>query len=65
VNITACVGKVTVAVVAENEGIMVGISTEASLATVAKKLESIPSDAVVLTFNYDTGERYLSIEGLF
>jgi cysteine synthase A len=51
--------------IAKTEGIMVGISTGASLAAVAKKLESIPSDAVVLTFNYDTGERYLSIEGLF
>ena len=44
---------------------MVGISTGASLAAVVKKLENIPSDAVVLTFNYDTGERYLSVEGLF
>lgn len=51
--------------IAKTEGIMVGISTGASLAAVAKKLENIPNDAVVLTFNYDTGERYLSIEGLF
>ena len=51
--------------IAKTEGIMVGISTGASLAAVAKKLKSIPNDAVVLTFNYDTGERYLSIEGLF
>lgn len=51
--------------IAKTEGIMVGISTGASLAAVAKKLESIPNDAVVLTFNYDTGERYLSVEGLF
>ena len=51
--------------IAKTEGIMVGISTGASLAAVAKKLEGISSDAVVLTFNYDTGERYLSIEGLF
>lgn len=51
--------------IAKTEGIMVGISTGASLAAVAKKLESIPDEAVVLTFNYDTGERYLSIEGLF
>jgi len=47
------------------EGIFVGISTGASLAAVAKKLVSLPDDAVILTFNYDTGERYLSIEGLF
>ena len=51
--------------IAKTEGIMVGISTGASLAAVVKKLENIPSDAVVLTFNYDTGERYLSVEGLF
>jgi cysteine synthase A len=51
--------------IAKEEGILVGISTGASLAAVAKKLEAIPDGAVVLTFNYDTGERYLSIEGLF
>lgn len=51
--------------IANQEGILVGISTGASLAAVAKKLESIPDGSVVLTFNYDTGERYLSIEGLF
>lgn len=51
--------------IAKTEGIMVGISTGASLAAVAKKLESISNDSVVLTFNYDTGERYLSVEGLF
>jgi len=50
---------------AKEEGIMVGISTGASLAAVAKKLPEIPKGARVLTFNYDTGERYLSIEGLF
>lgn len=51
--------------VAKKEGILAGISTGASLAAVNKKLAEIPEDAVVLTFNYDTGERYLSIEGLF
>ncbi|WP_395065942.1 cysteine synthase A [Flavobacterium sp.] len=50
---------------AKLEGILVGISTGASLAAVAKKIESLPDDAIILTFNYDTGERYLSIEGLF
>ncbi|MFM7896255.1 MAG: cysteine synthase A [Flavobacterium sp.] len=50
---------------AKQEGVLVGISTGASLAAVAKKVASLPDDAVVLTFNYDTGERYLSIEGLF
>lgn len=51
--------------IAKEEGIFTGVSTGASLAAVAKKLSEIPENAVVLTFNYDTGERYLSIEGLF
>jgi cysteine synthase A len=51
--------------VAKQEGILAGISTGASLAAVNKKLAEIPEGATVLTFNYDTGERYLSIEGLF
>jgi len=50
---------------AKEEGILVGISSGASLAAVAKKLSEIPAGSKVLTFNYDTGERYLSIEGLF
>ena len=50
---------------AKEEGIFVGISTGASLAAVAKKLPELPGGSRVLTFNYDTGERYLSIEGLF
>lgn len=50
---------------AKEEGILAGISTGASLAAVAKKLIDIPKGSKVLTFNYDTGERYLSIEGLF
>lgn len=50
---------------AKEEGILVGISTGAALAAVAKKLPEIPQGSKVLTFNYDTGERYLSIEGLF
>lgn len=51
--------------IARKEGILAGISTGASLAAVAKKLDAIPDGATILTFNYDTGERYLSIEGLF
>lgn len=51
--------------IAKKEGVLVGISTGASLAAVNKKLSEIPEGASVLTFNYDTGERYLSIEGLF
>ena len=50
---------------AEEEGIVVGISTGASLAAIAKKLPEIPIGSKILTFNYDTGERYLSVEGLF
>ncbi len=50
---------------AKEEGILIGISSGASLAAVAKKLKEIPSDSKILTFCYDTGERYLSIEGLF
>jgi len=50
---------------AKEEGILVGISTGAALAAVAKKLPEIPKGSTVLTFNYDTGERYLSIDGLF
>ncbi len=51
--------------IAKEEGIFVGVSTGASLAAVAKKLSEIPSGSKILTFNYDTGERYLSIEGLY
>jgi cysteine synthase A len=50
---------------AKQEGILVGISTGAAVAAVAKKLPEIPEGSKILTFNYDTGERYLSIEGLF
>jgi len=50
---------------AKEEGIFVGISSGASLAAVASKLPEIPSGSRVLTFCYDTGERYLSVEGLF
>lgn len=50
---------------ARNEGILTGISTGASLAAIAKKIDQLPSGSKVLTINYDTGERYLSVEGLF
>jgi cysteine synthase A len=50
---------------AKEEGILVGISSGASLAAVAKKLPELSSGSRVLTFCYDTGERYLSVEGLF
>ncbi len=50
---------------AREEGIFVGISSGASLAAVANKLDDIPAGSRVLVFSYDTGERYLSIEDLF
>jgi len=50
---------------AREEGIFLGTSSGASLAAVAQKLAEIPDGATVVTFNYDTGERYLSVEGLF
>lgn len=50
---------------AKSEGIFAGVSTGASLAAVAQKLADIPKGATILTFNYDTGERYLSVEGLY
>ncbi|MEI8158421.1 MAG: cysteine synthase A [Burkholderiales bacterium] len=48
---------------AAEEGILVGISSGATLAAIAQKLPDLPAGATVLGFNYDTGERYLSIEG--
>lgn len=50
---------------AKEEGIFVGISSGAALAAVAKKLPDIPAGKRILTFCYDTGERYLSVEDLF
>jgi cysteine synthase A len=50
---------------AKEEGIFIGISSGASLAAVSKKIKEIPDGKKILTFNYDTGERYLSIEGLY
>lgn len=50
---------------AREEGTFVGISSGASLAAVAKKLPDITPGSRILTFCYDTGERYLSIEGLY
>ncbi|HEX7888733.1 MAG TPA: cysteine synthase A [Ramlibacter sp.] len=48
---------------AREEGILVGISSGATLAAIQQKLKDIPAGATVLGFNYDTGERYLSVEG--
>lgn len=48
---------------AREEGALVGISSGATLAAIAQKLPELPAGAKVLGFNYDTGERYLSVEG--
>ncbi len=48
---------------AREEGILVGISSGATLAAIAKQLPQIPAGSRILGFNYDTGERYLSVEG--
>ena len=50
---------------AREEGIFVGPSSGASLAAVAKRIPDMAAGSRVLTFCYDTGERYLSVEGLF
>ncbi len=50
---------------AKLEGIFVGISSGASFAAVAKKIKDLPKGSRILTFSYDHGERYLSIEGLY
>jgi cysteine synthase A len=48
---------------AREEGLLVGISSGATLAAIAQKLPDLPAEARVLGFNYDTGERYLSVDG--
>ncbi len=48
---------------AREEGLLVGISSGATLAAIARKLPELGPNARVLGFNYDTGERYLSVEG--
>ena len=50
---------------AKEEGLFIGISSGASLAAVAKKIKELPKGSRILTFSYDHGERYLSIDGLF
>lgn len=51
--------------IASKEGILAGISTGSSLAAIAKHLPFIAPGSTVLTFNYDTGERYCSVDDLF
>jgi len=50
---------------AKEEGLFIGISSGASLAAVAKKISELPKGSKIVTFSYDTGERYLSVDGLF
>ena len=49
----------------KEEGLFAGISTGASLAAVNQKIADFPKGSKILTFNYDTGERYLTTDGLF
>ncbi|WP_010256374.1 cysteine synthase A [Myroides injenensis] len=51
--------------IASEEGILAGVSTGTSLAAIAKKLPDFEKGATILTFNYDTGERYWSVADLF
>jgi cysteine synthase A len=50
---------------AREEGILLGVSSGASLAAVAQKIPEVKDGAKILTVTHDTGERYLSVEGLF
>lgn len=50
---------------AKEEAIFQGISSGATMAALAKKLPEIPKGSRILIFNYDTGERYFSVDGLF
>lgn len=49
----------------KEEGLFIGISSGGALAAVAKKLKDLPKGSKIVTFSYDTGERYLSVDGLF
>ena len=50
---------------AREEGLFVGLSSGATLAAIAQKLSTLPAGSRILGFNYDTGERYLSLDGVF
>lgn len=65
VQVTDAEAFVFAARAAREEGIFIGASSGASLAAVGKVLPTVPAGSRVLTFCYDTGERYLSVEGLF
>ena len=48
---------------AREEGMLIGLSSGATLAAIAQKLAELPQGTKVIGFNYDSGERYLSVEG--
>jgi cysteine synthase A len=50
---------------AREEGLLIGVSSGASLAAVAQLLPQVADGARILTFSYDTGERYLSVDALW
>ncbi len=51
--------------IAKKEGILVGISTGASLSAINNNIDKFPKESIILTINYDTGERYISVDNLF
>lgn len=61
IKVDAAVAKDMARRAAREEGMLVGISSGATLAAILQKLPDLPDDARVLGFNYDTGERYLSV----
>ncbi len=61
IEVDAAVAKDMARRSASEEGILVGISSGATLAAILQKLPDLPDDVRVLGFNYDTGERYLSV----
>ena len=61
IEVDAAVAKDMARRSAAEEGMLVGISSGATLAAILQKLPDLPDDVRVLGFNYDTGERYLSV----
>ncbi len=61
IEVDAAVAKDMARRSATEEGMLVGISSGATLAAILQKLPDLPDDVRILGFNYDTGERYLSV----
>ena len=61
IEVDAAVAKDMARRAAREEGMLVGISSGATLAAILQKLPDLPDGARILGFNYDTGERYLSV----